>query len=74
MSRLPQLTASELAKFLRAQGFVEQNQEGSHLRLRHPDGRAVTLPYHGGRDLGRGITVRILKDAGFSPDDYIRLA
>lgn len=73
MTRLPQTTARELANFLRKQGFLEQRQSGSHLRLRHPDGRAVTIPMHGGRDLGRGLLARILVDAGFSAEDYLRL-
>lgn len=64
----------QVAAFLRKQGFIEQRQAGSHLRFRHPDGRAVTVPMHGSRDLGRGLTTSILKDAGYSPDDYIRLA
>jgi predicted RNA binding protein YcfA (HicA-like mRNA interferase family) len=32
---------------------------------------AVTVPMHGGADLGRGLAARILKDAGFSVDDYL---
>jgi hypothetical protein len=28
---------------------------------------------HTGADLGRGLAVRILKDAGFSVEDYLRL-
>lgn len=32
MSRLPQLTARELVRFLKAEGFVEDRQTGSHLR------------------------------------------
>lgn len=74
MSRLPQLTAAEIGRFLRSQGFIEQRQTGSHLRFRHPDGRAVTVPMHGGKDLGRGLTQRILSDAGYSADEYILLS
>ena len=33
----------------------------------------VTLPMHAGCDIGRGLAVRILKDAGFSVDDFLRL-
>lgn len=33
----------------------------------------VTVPVHTGTDLGRGLAVRILKDAGFRVDDYLRL-
>ena len=74
MSRLPQITARELVRFLNVQGFLEERQAGSHLTLWH-EGRhvAVTVPMHTGCDLGRGLAVRILKDAGFSVDDYLRL-
>jgi predicted RNA binding protein YcfA (HicA-like mRNA interferase family) len=33
----------------------------------------VTVPVHTGSDKGRGLAVRILKDAGFTVDDYLRL-
>jgi predicted RNA binding protein YcfA (HicA-like mRNA interferase family) len=74
MPRLPQLTARELIAFLKSQGFVEDRQSGSHLTLWH-EGRqlSVTVPVHTGTDIGRGLAVRILKDAGFTVDDYLRL-
>lgn len=71
---MPQVTARELVAFLRAQGFEPDRQVGSHLTLRHPARRtSVTVPLHTGCDLGRGLTVRILKDAGFTLDDFLRL-
>jgi predicted RNA binding protein YcfA (HicA-like mRNA interferase family) len=74
MPRLPQLTARELITFLKSQGFVEDRQSGSHLTLWHAARKtSVTIPIHTGTDLGRGLAVRILKDAGFSVDDYLRL-
>jgi predicted RNA binding protein YcfA (HicA-like mRNA interferase family) len=74
MPRLPQLTARELIRFLKAQGFAEDRQAGSHLTLWHPGRQvAVTIPVHTGTDIGRGLAVRILKDAGFSVEDYRRL-
>lgn len=33
MSRMPQVTARELVRFLKVQGFVEDRQAGSHLTL-----------------------------------------
>jgi predicted RNA binding protein YcfA (HicA-like mRNA interferase family) len=74
MSRMPQVTAHELVRFLKTQGFVEDRQSGSHLTLWHA-GRnvSVTIPVHTGCDIGRGLAVRILKDAGFSVEDYLRL-
>ncbi len=73
MSRMPQITAYEIIRFLKSQGFVEDRQSGSHLTLWH-EGRnlSVTVPVHSGCDIGRGLAVRIIKDAGFSVEDYLR--
>ena len=71
---MPQVTARELVRFLKAQGFVEDRQSGSHLTLWHAEGNlSVTIPIHTSCDLGRGLATRILKDAGFTVDDYLRL-
>jgi len=73
MSRMRQVTARELVKFLKAQGFVEDRQTGSHLTLWHEErGVSITVPVHTGCDNGRGLAVRILKDAGFSVEDFMR--
>jgi predicted RNA binding protein YcfA (HicA-like mRNA interferase family) len=61
MARLPQVTARELVRFLKGQGFVEDRRV------------AVTVPMHTGTDVGRGLAARILKDAGFSVEDFLRL-
>lgn len=74
MTRLPQLSAKDLIRFLKAQGFAEDRQSGSHLTLWSEARRvAVTIPVHPGHDLGRGLATRILKDAGFTIEDYLRL-
>ena len=72
MSRFPVIRAAELLKFLKANGFVPLRQVGSHLTLYHQERDvAVTVPIHKGHDLGRGLTLRILKDAGFTADDFL---
>lgn len=74
MSQMPQITARELVRFLKKQVFQEDRQEDSHLTLRHDERKvSVTIPMHTGCDLRRGLAIRILKDAGFSVDDYLRL-
>lgn len=74
MARMPQVTAQELVRFLKAQGFTEDRQSGSHLTLWHKDRQiTVTVPMHTGRDIGRGLAIRILKDAGFTVEDFLRL-
>jgi predicted RNA binding protein YcfA (HicA-like mRNA interferase family) len=72
MSRMPQVTARELVKFLKAKGFVEDRQSGSHLTLWHEERKiGVTIPVHTGCEIGRGLASRILKDAGFTTEDYL---
>ncbi|OLC17954.1 MAG: hypothetical protein AUH29_00350 [Candidatus Rokubacteria bacterium 13_1_40CM_69_27] len=74
MPRMPQITARELVRFLKSEGFSEDHQSGSHLTLWHEARRvSVTIPVHTAADIGRGLAVRILKDAGFSVEDYLRL-
>jgi predicted RNA binding protein YcfA (HicA-like mRNA interferase family) len=49
MARMPQVSARELVGFLKAEGFVEDRQSGSHLTLRHTMRKVtVTVPVHTG--------------------------
>lgn len=67
--RLPVLKGSELVRALERLGFHVVRQRGSHVRLKHPDGRAVTVPVHAGEDLDRGLLKKILRDAQISEDE-----
>jgi predicted RNA binding protein YcfA (HicA-like mRNA interferase family) len=54
-------------------GFEVDHQTGSHTVLRRAsDGRRVVVPWHS-RDLGRGLTLRIIKDAGLTRDEFAEL-
>jgi predicted RNA binding protein YcfA (HicA-like mRNA interferase family) len=69
---MPQTTSRELIGFLKQRGFVEDRQAGSHLTLWNEERNlSVTIPVHTGCNLGRGLAIRILKDAGFSVEDFI---
>jgi predicted RNA binding protein YcfA (HicA-like mRNA interferase family) len=41
--------------------------------MRHPDGRATTVPVHARRDLAKGTLRGILADTGLSIEDLERL-
>ncbi|MCX5798020.1 MAG: type II toxin-antitoxin system HicA family toxin [Proteobacteria bacterium] len=74
MGRFPQITSERLIRFLKSQGFKEDRQSGSHLTFYHKEKKVlVTIPVHTDCNIGRGLAVKILKDAGFSVDDYMRL-
>ncbi len=75
MSRkLPALTAKKLVRFLKRQGFLEDDQDGSHLSLVHQvTKKTTTVPVHTGVDIGKGLLKKILTQAGFTSDDFYRL-
>lgn len=46
---------------------------GSHLFLRHPDGRTTTVPIHSGETIGPGLLRAILRDVELSVDELADL-
>ena len=64
MSKLPQISANELIKILEKIGFKIIRQKGSHIFLRHSDGRTTVVPNHPGEKLDRGLLNKILRRYG----------
>lgn len=62
--------AREIVGFLCANGYAEARQAGSHLILKHPERKTLTVPVHRGKDLPKGLFLRILKDAGFTLEQF----
>jgi len=58
---------------LEEMGFSCIRQSGSHAIYHHSDGRWTTVPMHKGRDLGKGILRKILKDAKISVAEFEQL-
>jgi predicted RNA binding protein YcfA (HicA-like mRNA interferase family) len=63
-------TARELLRFLRHNGYKEVRQSGSHLILEHAEKPMLVIPVHRAKDLPRGLFLRILKDAGFTLEEF----
>jgi predicted RNA binding protein YcfA (HicA-like mRNA interferase family) len=73
MPRLPTVTPRQLVEALEKAGFEIDHQTGSHVVLwRASDGVRVVVPWHN-RDLGRGLTLRIIKGAGLTRDEFDEL-
>ena len=71
--RLPAITSRELIRVLEKSGWRLHRTKGSHHHLVHPDKAIIiTVPVHG-RDLKRGLVAGILKDAGISHEELLRL-
>lgn len=73
MTRLPTLNGREIVRALERAGFQLVRQKGSHVRMRHPDGRVVTVPVHLAQDVGRGLLRKILRDAELTRDQFLDL-
>ena len=49
---MPSARAEDFRRAVVRLGFERRRQTGSHERWIHPDGRAVTIPIHGGGEIG----------------------
>jgi predicted RNA binding protein YcfA (HicA-like mRNA interferase family) len=67
MSQLPILKARKLIKIVNSLGFSKVRQEGAHIFFRHPDGRTTVIPFHAGKDIGKGLLRAILNDIKLTP-------
>ncbi len=63
-SKVPRLTAKEVVKQLKAAGFVEVSQTGSHLKLFNPEARRTAIvPIHSSKIIPIGTLKAIEKQA-----------
>ncbi|MFA6450362.1 MAG: type II toxin-antitoxin system HicA family toxin [bacterium] len=61
----------EVITALLGKGFYEARKSpGSHVQLAHADGRRVTVPDHANMDIGRGLLMKILRDAHISHTEF----
>jgi len=73
MSKLPILKGEELLKILESMGFKKVRQKGSHVRLKHDDGRVTTVPIHKGRDIPKGLLRKIIReDLGLTLEEFLK--
>ena len=73
MTRLPRLTGKEVTRLLEKIGFRVVRTRGSHVFLKHPDGRATTVPVHAGEVIGPGLLRSILRDVELPVEKLLRL-
>lgn len=69
--QLPVVSGSEVVQALRQAGFVRVSQRGSHVKLRTAAGRTAIVPLH--RELAPGTLRSILRQAGLSVDEFVKL-
>ena len=74
MPQLPVISGKAFIKFLQDIGFIVVRINGSHHRLKHPDGRITSVPLHKNQDLPKGLLRKIIRtDLEFDLDTFIEL-
>jgi predicted RNA binding protein YcfA (HicA-like mRNA interferase family) len=69
--KAPILKPREVIQILLNLGFVEVRRKGSHVQLRHPDGRGTTVPFHAGRDIAPTLLRQIAKDVDLTIEEFL---
>ncbi len=65
------LSGDDVVRVLRKTGYEWDHTEGSHMVLLSATGRRITVPRH--RELGRGILLKIVKQAGLTREEFLEL-
>jgi len=73
MSPRLQVTGAQLVSALGKVGFEVARTRGSHHFVKHPDGRATSIPVHSGETIGPGLLSRILRDVEMTKDELLQL-
>jgi predicted RNA binding protein YcfA (HicA-like mRNA interferase family) len=65
---LSQLSGKQIVAALERAGLEYVSTKGSHVKLRHPDGRRTIVPMH--RTVARGTLASILLQSGLTTREF----
>ena len=71
MTRLSVISGDDFAKVMCKIGYIWDHTEGSHMILLHSSGHRLSVPRH--KELGRGLLRSLIRDAGLSREEFLRL-
>lgn len=57
------MKSSEFHKMVRKNGWIYLEAEGSHY-IYEKDGRRYPVPFHGAKELGKGLEMKMRKEMG----------
>lgn len=72
MPKLPVVKARKLLNALEKIGFVRHHQAGSHIQMKHADGRRTTVPYHPSQEIRRGTLKGIIDDIHMTTEEFTK--
>ena len=68
--KLPLLSGRQVLSTLKRLGFIEVHRKGSHVKMKHPDGRIIVFPYQD--EVDRYTLKGALRDAEINIEDFIK--
>ena len=68
--KLPLLSGRRVVRALARLGFVEVHRKGSHVKMRHGDGRTIVFPFH--EEIDRVTLKGALSDAAVSVAEFMK--
>ena len=68
--KTPLLSGRQVSAALSRLGFVEVHRKGSHVKMKHEDGRIIVFPFHD--EVDRYTLKGALRDAGVEIGDFLK--
>lgn len=68
--KLPLLSGRQVVKTLERLGFVEVHRKGSHVKMKHVDGRMIVFPFHD--EIDRFTLKGALRDAEIDLEEFMK--
>jgi predicted RNA binding protein YcfA (HicA-like mRNA interferase family) len=72
LSLRPQ-TSRKVIKALSTLAFQIARKQGSHVVMKHADGRITVIPVHARENIGVGLLLKIMKDVKLEREEFIKL-
>lgn len=66
--KLPLYSGKQVVKALKRLGFTEVGRKGSHVKMKHDDGRLIVFPFHD--EIDRFTLRGALRDAEIDLDEF----
>ena len=73
MPKISSVDSNKLIKTLNRQGFKVIRQKGSHIILINEQKMRIVIPMHPGKDLKPGLVRAIIREAGISREEFLKL-
>ena len=68
--KLPLLSGRQVVKSLERLGFAEVHRKGSHIKMKHADGRMIVFPFHD--EIDRFTLKGAMRDAEVDLEEFVK--